>query len=493
VIDPASVRQRFAEVVPLFIDGKSVPSQSGGSLEVINPADGSLLARVAAADGADIDAAVAAARRALSSAAWRDMSASTRGRLLWKIADLLEARSEELAVTESLNNGKTIREAMAGDLPPAVDIFRYYAGWTTKLHGETIPVDGDYLCYTLREPVGVCGQIVPWNYPLLMAAWKIAPALACGNTVVLKPSEYTPLTALMLGDICKEAGVPDGVVNVVPGLGDLAGEALARHPDVDKIAFTGSIRTARRLLHASADTNLKKLSLELGGKSPLVVLDDADVDAAVKACFWGIFANKGEVCSASSRVIAHRKVKDELVSKLVDRAKKMRVGDPLDKSTQMGAQVSARQMDTILRYIESGKSEGAKLVAGGERDTEGAKGKGYFVKPTVFDEVASTMTIAREEIFGPVLAVLGAESDEEAIALANGTTYGLVGAVFTKDVARAHRMARALSAGTVWINLWNGFDSAAPFGGMKQSGWGREMGQHALELYTQTKAVWVQL
>jgi acyl-CoA reductase-like NAD-dependent aldehyde dehydrogenase len=493
VIDPASVRQRFAGVVPLFIDGKKVPSSSGKTAEIVNPADGSVLATVATAENADIDAAVAAARRALNAPSWRDMGASARGRLLWKIADLIEARSEELAVIESLNNGKTIREALAGDLPPSVDIFRYYAGWTTKLHGETIPVDGDYLCYTLREPIGVCGQIVPWNYPLLMATWKIAPALACGNTVVLKPSEYTPLTALLLGDICKEAGVPDGVVNVVPGFGDPAGEALARHPDVDKIAFTGSIRTARRLLHASADTNLKKLSLELGGKSPLVVLDDADVESAVKACFWGIFANKGEVCSASSRVIAHRKVKDELVGKLVDRAKKMRVGDPLDKTTQMGAQVSARQLETILRYIENGKNEGAKLVAGGQRDTEGAKGKGYFVKPTVFDEVAPTMTIAREEIFGPVLSVLTAESDEEAVALANGTTYGLVGAVFTKDVARAHRMARALSAGTVWINLWNGFDSAAPFGGMKQSGWGREMGQHALELYTQTKAVWVQL
>jgi aldehyde dehydrogenase (NAD+) len=493
VIDPVSVRQRFADVVPLFIDGKKVLSEGGGTLEVINPADGSVLANVAAAGAADIDAAVAAARRALVLPAWRRMAPSARGRLLWKIADLLEARSEELAVLESLNNGKTVREALGGDLPPSVDIFRYYAGWTTKLHGATIPVDGDFLCYTLREPVGVCGQIVPWNYPLLMAAWKIAPALACGNTVVLKPSEYTPLTALALGEICKEAGVPDGVVNVVPGLGDPAGEALARHPDVDKIAFTGSIRTARRLLYASADTNLKKLSLELGGKSPLVVLDDADVEAAVKACFWGIFANKGEVCSASSRVIAHHKVKDEFVAKLTERAKKMRVGDPLDKATQMGAQVSERQLQTILRYIERGKSEGAKLVAGGERDTEGAKSKGYFVKPTVFDDVSPAMTIAREEIFGPVLAVLTAKDDEEAIALANGTTYGLVGAVFTKDIARAHRIARELSAGTVWINLWNGFDSAAPFGGVKQSGWGREMGEQALELYTQTKAVWVSL
>jgi len=493
VIDPAAVRKRFSEVVPLFIDGKKVLPVGGQTLDIVNPSDGSTLAKVGAAGAEDIDAAVKAARRALGDPSWAKMAASARARLLWKVADLIEKNSEELATIESLNNGKTLREALRGDLPPSVDIFRYYAGFTTKIHGETIPVDGDYLCYTLKEPVGVCGQIVPWNYPLLMACWKIAPALACGNTIVLKPSEYTPLTALALGDICKEAGVPDGVVNVVPGYGDPAGEALARHPDVDKIAFTGSIRTARRLLHASADTNLKKLSLELGGKSPLVVLDDADVDAAVRACFWGIFANKGEVCSASSRVIAHRKVKGEFVSKLAEKARALKLGDPLDKSTQMGAQVSARQLETILRYIEAGKKDGAKLVAGGERDTEGAKAKGYFVKPTVFDEVLPAMTIAQEEIFGPVLAVLTANDDDEAVALANGTTYGLVGAVFTKDVARAHRVAKSIAAGTVWINLWNGFDSAAPFGGVKQSGWGREMGARALELYTETKTVWVAL
>jgi aldehyde dehydrogenase (NAD+) len=493
VIDPALVRKRFSEVVPLFIDGKKVPPVEGNTFDVVNPADGSTLAKVGAAGAADVDLAVKAARRALGDPSWAQMNASERGRVLWRIGDLLEKNAEELATIETLNNGKTLREALRGDLPPCVDMFRYYAGFATKIHGETLPVDGEYLCYTLREPVGVCGQIVPWNYPLLMACWKVAPALACGNTVVLKPSEYTPLTALVLGEICKEAGVPDGVVNVVPGLGDPAGEALARHPDVDKIAFTGSIRTARRLLHASADTNLKRLSLELGGKSPLILLDDANIDAAVKACFWGIFANKGEVCSASSRVIAHKKIKDEFVAKLADRARALKLGDPLDKGTQMGAQVSARQLDTILRYIEAGKKEGAKLVAGGERDTEGAKAKGFFVKPTVFDEVKPSMTIAQEEIFGPVLSVLTAGDDDEAIALANGTTYGLVGAVFTKDVARAHRMAKRIQAGTVWVNMWNGFDSAAPFGGVKQSGWGREMGARALELYTETKTVWVSL
>ena len=489
-MDATEVRKRFAEVVPLFIDGKKAPASEGKTLEIINPSDASTLAQVAAAGAEDVDRAVRAARRAFNDAAWRKMSPAKRGQLLWAIADRLDARTDELGITESLNNGKTLREGR-GDVPPSSDIFRYYAGFTTKIHGETIPVEGDYLCYTRREPVGVCGLIVPWNYPLLMACWKVAPALAAGNTVVLKPSEYTPLTALLLGEICQEVGVPDGVVNVVPGYGDAAGEALARHSDVDKIAFTGSLRTARRLLHASADTNLKKLSLELGGKSPLVLLDDGDVDAAVKACFWGIFANKGEVCSASSRVIAHRKVKDQFVAKLAEKARAMRVGDPFDPTTMMGAQVSARQLETVLRYIETGKKEGAKVVAGGERDTEGKKSKGYFVKPTVFDEVKPSMTIAQEEIFGPVLAVLTAESDDEAVALANGTTYGLVAAVFTKDVTRAHRMAQAISSGTVWINMWNGFDSASPFGGMKQSGWGREMGLHALELYTQTKTIWV--
>jgi aldehyde dehydrogenase (NAD+) len=492
-MEPSTLQHRFSEVQPLFIDGKKITAAEEKTFEVVNPANGQPLTRVAEGGTLDIDRAVKAARRALSDRGWARMNPSDRGKLLWKIADLIDARSEELAKIESMNNGKTVREALRGDLPPTADIFRYYAGFATKIHGETIPVDGEYLCYTLREPVGVCGQIVPWNYPLLMAAWKVAPALACGNTVVLKPSEYTPLTALVLAEICKEAGVPDGVMNVVPGFGDAAGEALARHPDVDKIAFTGSIRTARRLLHASADTNLKKISLELGGKSPLIVLDDADVDAAVKACFWGIFANKGEVCSASSRVIAHRKVKDQFVAKLAARAASLKVGDPLDPATQMGAQVSARQLETVLRYIEIGKKEGAKVVAGGERDTEGLKAKGFFVKPTVFDEVKPEMTIAQEEIFGPVLAILTADGDDEAVALANGTTYGLVAAVFTRDVGRAHRIARAVSAGTVWINLWNGFDSAAPFGGTKQSGWGREMGAAALDLYTQTKTVWTAL
>ncbi len=488
-----AIRAQLAAPLPLFIDGARTPAATGRTIEVGNPATGETLASVHEAGAEDVDRAVDAARRAFRGKAWSGMAADDRGRLLGKVADLIDAHAAELGLLETLNNGKTLRESVRGDVPSAASIFRYYGGWANKIRGETIPVRGEQLCYTLREPVGVCGQIVPWNYPLMMAAWKLAPALACGNTVVLKPSEWTPLTALRLADLCHEAGVPAGVVNVVPGYGDPAGEAIARHPDVDKVAFTGSTRTARRLVHASADTNLKRLSLELGGKSPLVVLDDADVDAAVNACFWGIFANKGEVCAASSRVVVQRSVHDRFVTALADKARKMRVGDPLDPKTQMGAQVSARQLESILRYVEAGKREGAEVVAGGARDVEGAKAKGYFLQPTVFDRVTSSMTIAQEEIFGPVVAVLTAEDDDEAAAIANDSVYGLVAAVFTRDVSRAHRFARRLQAGTVWINQWNGFDDAAPFGGYKQSGWGREMGEQALELYTQTKAVWVKL
>jgi aldehyde dehydrogenase (NAD+) len=488
----ARMHKRLREPRKLYIGGRFVDAQSGRLFDVINPATGERLAQVHEAGPEDVDAAVAAARTAFQDPTWRRMHPSARESLLLRIADGLDEWSREIGAVECLNNGKTLREGV-GDVQPAADIFRYYAGWTRHLQGETIPVDGDDFVYTLREPVGVCGQIVPWNYPLLMAAWKVAPAIACGNTVVLKPSEWTPLTALMLAEVCKQAGVPDGVVNVVPGFGEVAGAALAAHMDVDKVAFTGSVETARKLLHASADSNLKKLSLELGGKSPLVVLPDADIEATVRAAFWGIFGNKGEVCSASSRLLAHRDVRPRLVEALADMANGMKVGDPLDPDNRMGALVSQAQLDKVLGYIEAGKKEGARVVAGGERMTEGDLARGYFVRPTVFDEVKPHMAIAREEIFGPVLSVLEFDDDEAAIQLANDTTYGLVAAVFTKDITRAHRLARDLEAGVVWINRWNGFDSAAPFGGHKQSGWGREMGQHAIELYTQTKCVWVAL
>jgi acyl-CoA reductase-like NAD-dependent aldehyde dehydrogenase len=477
----------------LFIGGKWVDARSGRTIKVTNPANAEVIAEVQDAGREDVDLAVQAARRAFDEGPWRTIDAAERGRLLWRLAALIEKNKEELATLEVLNNGKTYKEALRGDLPPSWDICQYYAGWANKIHGEVIPVDGPYLNFTYREPVGVCGQIVPWNYPLLMACWKIAPALAAGNTIVLKPSEWTPLTALRLGELVQEAGFPDGVVNVIPGYGDPAGEALSRHMQVDKIAFTGSIRTARALLRASSDSNLKKLSLELGGKSPNIVFADADLKAAVNAAFWGIFANKGEVCSAGSRLLVQRKVHDELVGMLADKAKRMKVGNGLDPASEMGAQVSERQMSTVLGYIDAGRREGAKVVAGGERDTEGDKARGYFIRPTVFDGVKPEMKIAQEEIFGPVLAVIPFEDEEEAVRIANGTIYGLVSAVWTRDVGRAHALARRIRAGTVWINMWNGFDSASPFGGYGQSGWGREMGIHALELYTQTKSVWVKL
>ncbi|MCG8553698.1 MAG: aldehyde dehydrogenase family protein [Proteobacteria bacterium] len=480
------VRVHYQQPQGLFVAGKQVPAASGATLEIVNPATSEPLARVAAAQAQDVDLAVAAAREAFERDDWRGLAPSKREQLLWRIAELLQEHADELGVIESLNNGKTLSEGR-GDAGAAADCFRYYAGSVRRLRGETMDVDAPSLVYTLREPIGVCGQIVPWNYPLLMASWKVAPALACGCCVLLKPSEWTPLTALRLADLCKQAGVPDGVVNVLPGDGPVAGEAIARHMGVDKLAFTGSVATARSLLKASAESNLKKLSLELGGKSPLVVFPDADLDAAAKAAFWGIFANKGEVCSASSRLLAHRDIKEQLVDRLAKMATTMRVGDPLDPGTEMGAIANSKQYDKIIRYLELGKQQGARVAAGGQA----LGGKGLFVQPTVFDDVTPDMTVASEEIFGPVLSVLGFQHEEQALEIANASMYGLVAAVFTKDVSRAHRVARGLQAGVVWINRWNGFDCAAPFGGVKYSGWGRELGEHAIDLYTQTKCVWV--
>jgi acyl-CoA reductase-like NAD-dependent aldehyde dehydrogenase len=474
----------------LFIDGAWVDASSDCTIPVINPATGETLTVVQDAGAADVDRAVQAARRAFESGPWATMNASERERILWRVGDLIEAHKDELALLESLQNGKTVAEAHRGDLPGCWDIFRYYAGWARKIHGETIPVDGPYLNFTWHEPVGVIGQIVPWNYPLLIACWKIAPALACGNTVVLKPSELTPLTALRLADILQEAGVPAGVVNIITGYGPSAGEPLARHMDVDKLSFTGSTRTARALLQASAESNLKRLSLELGGKSPQIVFPDADLDAAAAAAFDGIFANKGEVCSAGSRLLVHADIHDAFVSRLVAKAKAMRVGDPLDAASEMGSQVSGVQLDKILGYCEAGQKEGATLAAGGHRLTDGALSKGFFMQPTIFTDVRAEMVIAQEEIFGPVLSVLSFRDEDEAVRLANSTVYGLVSAVWTKDMGRALRMAKRIKAGSVWLNMWNGFDSASPFGGYGQSGWGREMGVHALELYTETKSVW---
>lgn len=477
----------------LWIDGKTVDAVSGKTIPVMNPATGEQLTTVPDAGPEDVHRAVEAARRTFENRVWRGMNASGRERIIWRIGELIEKNREELGMLESLNNGKTYREALRGDIPPSWDIFYYYAGWVRKICGETIPVDGNYLNYTLREPVGVVGMITAWNYPMLLAAWKVAPALATGCSMVIKPSELTPLTTLKLAEYCLEAGVPDGVVNVVTGYGATAGDALARHPDVDKIAFTGSVRTARALLKASGESNLKRLSLELGGKSPNIIFPDADLDRAAHSAFWGIYANKGEVCSAGSRVLAHEKIYDRFVHELAERARAMKVGNPLDPESEMGAQVSRAQFERVMAYIDSGKEQGARLVCGGERDTDGDKARGYYLKPTIFADVKPDMKIAQEEIFGPVLAAIKFSDAAEAAQIANSTIYGLVSAVWTRDIGVAHRLAREIKAGSVWINDYNCFDSASPFGGYKQSGFGREMGPHAIESYTQIKSVWVAL
>ncbi len=461
------------------------------SIDVINPATGEQVASVPETDPEGVDRAVAAARASFENKSWRGMDPSKRERILWNIAELLLKHRAALAETITLETGKTLREAAGADVNPAADCFHYYAGWVRKIRGSTIPVDGPYLNYTLREPVGVVGAIVPWNFPLQIAAWKVAPALACGCSVVLKPSELTPLNAMKLGEIAMEAGLPEGVLNVVTGYGPTAGEALTLHEDVDKISFTGSVATARRLLENSGVSNLKRLSLELGGKSPFIVFPDADLEAAVKAAFWGIFGNKGEMCTAASRIVVHEDLYDRFAEELAARARKLRLGNPMDPATQMGSQISGRQLDRILDYIESGKGAGARLLCGGERDTEGEKAKGFFVKPTVFGEVEPGMKIAREEIFGPVTCLMRFREPEEAIRIANATCYGLASAVWTRDLCLAHRVAAEIKAGSVWINAYNAFDSGSPFGGYRQSGFGRDLGAEAIEQYTNVKSVWV--
>ena len=462
-------------------------------IEVCNPANCELLATVPDCDATEVDRAVAVARASFQNKTWRGLDPSKRERILWKIGDLLLQHRDELSKLISQETGKTLREAAGADVAPAADCFHYYAGWVRKLSGETIPVDGPYLNYTLREPVGVVGAIVPWNFPLQTAAWKVAPALACGCSVILKPSELTPLNALRFAEICTEAGLPDGALTVCTGYGPTVGEALALHEDVDKISFTGSIATARKLLANSAVSNLKRLSLELGGKSPNIVFPDADFEAAVRASLWGVFGNKGEMCTAASRLLLHEDIYDRFVDELAARARKLRLGDPLDSKSQMGPQISARQMDRVLDYIEIGKQEGARLLCGGERDTDGEKARGYFVKPTIFADVAPDMRIAAEEIFGPVLCAIRFHDADDAIRIANHTTYGLASAVWTRDIKLAHRVAAEIRAGSVWINTYNAFDSASPFGGYKQSGFGRDLGREALEQYTSVKSVWVAL
>ncbi len=484
------LRTQAVETKKLFVGGKWLEG-TGKTIEVVNPATEEIIALVPDATDIEVGAAVTAARSALEDGPWAKISARARGRLIYKLAQRIAEKADELARLETMNNGKPFFESQRVDVPSTVECFEYYAGWADKIEGETVPVDGPYFNYTLREPVGVVGAIVPWNFPLLLAAYKVAPALACGNTVVLKPAEQTPLTALMLGQIAQEVGFPDGVLNVITGFGPTAGAALVRHPGVDKIAFTGSTSTGQEIMRLAAGT-LKKVSLELGGKSPNVVFADADLDAAVKGAVMGIFYGKGEVCTAGSRLFVEEKIHGPFMEKLVERAKKMTPGDPFDPKTRLGPVVSKEQMNRVLNYIESGKSEGAKLLTGGKRAT-GEHGKGFFVEATVFDNVGPQMKIAQEEIFGPVLATLQFENFDEAVSKSNQTVYGLASAIWTRDIKKAHAFAKAVKAGTVWVNTYGNYDAAMPFGGYKMSGFGRELGKAALDSYTQIKSVWVNL
>ncbi|MDJ0727844.1 MAG: aldehyde dehydrogenase family protein [Prochloraceae cyanobacterium] len=473
----------------LLIDNQWVESISGKRFETINPATGEVICDVAEADAADVDRAVAAARKAFARGSeWREMSATRRGELLYKLADLIEANKEELARLETLDNGKPIQESLNSDLPLVIGCYRYYAGWADKIQGKTIPIQGNYFCYTRHEPVGVVGQIIPWNFPLLMQAWKLAPALAAGNTVVLKTAEQTPLSALRVGELILEAGFPPGVVNILSGFGPTAGAAIARHMDIDKVAFTGSTEVGKLIMEAAAKSNLKRVTLELGGKSPNIIFADADIDQAVEGAHNALFFNQGQCCCAGSRVFVEADFYDEFVAKTVARAKKRIVGDPFDLNTGQGPQVSQEQFDRVMGYVELGMRDGANLLCGGKPVGD----KGYFIQPTVF-EVEDEMTIAREEIFGPVMSIMKFNNIDELIDRANDSIYGLAAAVWTKDINKAQTIANNVRAGTVWVNCYDVFDAAAPFGGFKQSGMGRELGEYGLQQYTEVKTITVKL
>ncbi|THE10019.1 aldehyde dehydrogenase family protein [Bacillus timonensis] len=470
----------------LYINGEFVESASGKTFESYNPATGEVLATVSEAGPEDIDRAVKAARKAFDEGPWQKMTAAQRSRIMYKLADLMELHKDELAQLETLDNGKPIRETSNADIPLAIEHMRYYAGWSTKIVGQTIPVNGPFFNYTRHEAVGVVGQIIPWNFPLLMAMWKLGAALATGCTVVLKPAEQTPLSALYLAELMEEAGFPAGVVNIVPGFGETAGQPLVDHPLVDKIAFTGSTEVGKSIMERASKT-LKRVTLELGGKSPNIILPDADLSKAIPGALNGVMFNQGQVCCAGSRVFIQKKQFDNVVADMASHAEKIKQGAGLHADTEIGPLVSIEQQNRVLGYIEKGLNEGAELVVGGQKPYE----EGYFVSPTIFANVKDEMTIAKEEIFGPVISAMPYDDLDELIARANNSEYGLAAGVWTQDVGKAHYIANNLRAGTVWVNCYNAFDAASPFGGYKQSGIGREMGSYALNNYTEVKSVWV--
>lgn len=472
----------------LYMNGEFVDSVSGKTFETMNPATGEVLAVISEAQSEDIDIAVKAARKAFDQGPWRTMNAAERSRLIYKLADLMEENKLELAQLETLDNGKPFRETSNADIPLAIEHFRYFAGWSTKIMGQTIPVAGNFFNYTKHEPVGVVGQIIPWNFPLLMAAWKLGAALATGCTIVLKPAENTPLSALYLAQLISEAGFPDGVVNIVPGYGPSAGQPLVDHPMIDKIAFTGSTKVGKQIMKSAADT-LKRVTLELGGKSPNIILPDADLSKAVPGALMGIMFNQGQVCCAGSRLYVQKKMYDNVVSDLITCAKDIKQGNGLEEDTTMGPLISAQQQSRVKGYIDQGVEEGAEVLIGGDIPFD----KGYFVSPTVFADVNHSMTIAKEEIFGPVVAAMPFDDIDDLIQKANDSNYGLAAGVWTQDLKKAHQIAHKLQAGTVWVNTYNTFDAASPFGGYKQSGIGREMGSYALDNYTEVKSVWINM